>query len=828
MVKRLIVFIAIVIGVSLWSLWPATARAQGPESIDFDLSLDDYESEFTLLTWTEFLAEWPPTYGGCTPIDPWTGNPSDLGTWRDGIGWSTITCGVQQYDATPSFGQHFIIGLKTNFFVYSPDTTADFYITYRTPTANSELSDFVFCYDDGAYEAITKIGQIGNQAHYEIEAGQSCQIVVAKRFVDFGEDPYSAVTRFTTDYYNPAQDCPTVQNANFVTADGWLLTNGASITTSILSLPVDGVAAQNLTLTSNRTYNAVISTTATVSDTTNLTVRLGTQSQSQEISAAGEYTFTFTTATLGGPIAYIIENTGPAAIDIDFTCVSLFTSPGGQGECLQPTNGTFETADNWTYYRNASWFSPAKKANLPHADAGLIESTPVFTFPSIGTGEFLLLGFTAQSEGSGAYVGNRGLGGPGAIVVTSTYQVYPQEYQYEIDYTDLASATSGSISFVNPGSTGYEGVTSTADFKVDNVCVFISNRPPNLPTPLDPDGISPIDLGFNYTSCDDVDGLLAGFGVNIQQYRAEYEAGPSLWDPIGWVPWLVAAIWNALALYLCVFMAAYVTLVDILEYLINNFLNIASWLIRSWPAFVQWLLSVWAWLLATLPNVLAWLGDTIVLGLTWFFLSGGNLFVFTAFMLGYFIQAALDYLNWLGFDLPDNLLDLLLNGLIGIANLFITAWNLFVPAVEFVIGGIINVFVGLWNLLAPFLSAVWSYVTGGSLPLLLLNPMVYLVLAVFNLVWMLILWIWANVFMVVNIPIQFYYAFDTGVKGEAFASLIACASENFWCQMLAGVQLVNQTSAHSIGYPIVIVGIIVGSLVIFWEYIWALFHTEIS
>lgn len=628
----------------------------------------------------------------------------------------------------------------------------------------------------------------------------------------------------------PGVLCPLVGGADFLTDDAWLLTDGASITTGTLSLPVDGVAAQNLTLTSNRTYNAVISTTAVVSGTANLTIRLGTQSQSQEISAAGEYTFTFTTATLGGPVAYIIENTGPDAIDLDFTCVSLFSSGSGQGECLQPTNGTFETADNWTYYRSASWFSPAKKANLPHTDAGLIESTPVFTFPSIGVGEYLLLGFTAIREGSEtAYVGNRGLAtGGGAIVVTSTYEVYPQEYQYEIDYTDLASATSGSISFVNPGSAGYEGVTSSADFKVDNVCVFIATRPPNLPTPLDPDGISPVDLGFNYTSCDDVDGLLAGFGVNIQQYRAEYEAGPSLWDPIGWVPWLVAAIWNALALYLCVFMAAFVTLVDILEYLINNFLNIASWLIRSWPVFVQWLLSVWAWLLATLPNVLAWLGDTIVLGLTWFFLSGGNLFVFTFFMLGYFIQAALDFLNWLGFDLPDNLLDLLLNGLIGIANLFITAWNLFLPAVEFVISGIVNFWVGLWNMLAPFFSAVWSYISGGSLPLLLLNPLVYLVLAVFNLVWMLILWVWANVFMVVNIPIQFYYAFDTGVRGEAFASLIACASENFWCQMLAGVQLVNQTSAHSIGYPIVIVGIIVGSLVIFWEYIWALFHTEIS
>lgn len=828
--------LSLVFSAGLFLLWPNTATAQdpGPGPCMSNTSAITATYNFAL---SSYSTEFEPT-------------PTDL---HNTIRGSTLTNTVlAQYTSNGSYlgganawydvlastgGQNIVTSLASKFSIQSPITgTSSTTITLTTFGAGANQKDFTaYCINDNTF--IQYLYLADGVDNFVLGYNQTCdRLMVASGPTAAGSISMAVVQVSIScgagTYPPPSgiEACSLVENANFSDDEGWLLVGSAVITNGALSLPVGGIAAQNLTLQSTTAYSAVISTTTPFSGEASIDLTLGTQSQTIEITTTGRYTASFTTPSLGGPIAYGLENNGPDPIDLDFTCVFLASSGGSEdGSCLAPTNGTFESADNWTYYRGATWQSPAKKALLPYADAGLVETTPPFTFSSIIPGQYLLMSFTAQKDGNDpAYVGTRGLGGPGAIIVTSTYQVYPTEYLYEIDFTDLASATNGSISFVNPGSPGLDGLTSQADFKVDNVCVFLANRPPNLPTPLDPDAITPIDLGVNYTSCDDVDGLLAGFGVNIQQYRAEYEAGASVWDPIGWVPWLVAAFWTILAMYLCVFMAAFVTLVDILEYLINNFLNIGSWLIRSWPIFTNFLYSLWIWFLATLPQLLVWLGQAFVLVLTWFFLSGGNLVVFTVFMLGYFIQALLDYLNWSVFDLPGYLLALLLNGLRGIVNLLIAAWNLFIPAFEAVLSGLADLWVSLWNLVAPFLSAVWSYILSGSTPLLLISPMIFLLTAIFNLIWMVILWIWANIFMVVNIPIQFYYAFDEGVKSEAFAYLLSCADQNFWCSLLAGIQLLNQVSAHTIVYPVVIVGIIVGSIMIFWREIWALFHIEIS
>ncbi len=141
-------------------------------------------------------------------------------------------------------------------------------------------------------------------------------------------------------------------------------------------------------------------------------------------------------------------------------------------------------------------------------------------------------------------------------------------------------------------------------------------------------------------------------------------------------------------------------------------------------------------------------------------------------------------------------------------------------------GNPLNEIRGLWNLLAPFLNAVWTYISGTTG--IFSTPLLSLFLAVISLVLMVVSWVWANVFMVVSIPINFYYAWDNGIKSEAFAYLMSCTGTNFWCQMLAGIQLVNQTSAHTLMYPIVIVGIIIGSIVVFWKELWALFTTPVS
>jgi hypothetical protein len=275
-------------------------------------------------------------------------------------------------------------------------------------------------------------------------------------------------------------------------------------------------------------------------------------------------------------------------------------------------------------------------------------------------------------------------------------------------------------------------------------------------------------------------------------------------------------------------MAAFTTFIAAVEHVLNNILNYGSWGVRSWGNFVLFIRSVWPWILNTVINSFGWSRNALAGILAWLLLSGGNIFVFVGFILGYLIVAALDYLNWLGFDLPDNLIQRIINGLVAIGNFFISAWNFFLPILGEVISQAFELAVYLWNLLIPFLADVWGYVTIFVVIAGLFNVFVGLALAVINLLWMIFSWLWANIFMIFNLPLNFYYAFDTGVRSEAFSYLMSCAGQNFWCALLAGVQLLNQVSSHSIVYPIVIVGIIIGSIAVFWKELWALFDTAIS
>lgn len=667
--------------------------------------------------------------------------------------------------------------------------------------------------------------------------------------------------------------CSLVDNANFATTgEEWLLDGTAAIdpVSSTLTLAAGDAAAQNLTtLQSNLTYDAVVSITQ-VTAPASLKVILGAQNETLDIASPGRYTATLTTPQLAGPIAYGLQNQGSGSLVLDFTCVSLATD-NGQHDCLAPDNGTFETDQKWNWYRGAKLFYPGKYASLPLAELGMIGSQQTYTMPTLAEGEHLLLGFSVRSLGdSGAIAGQ--VANPGSNV-SFNFPTYRSEYNYETSLDDLAGSTGVQFSFVNPGSV-ITGVVSSDDIVLDNVCAFVANRGPQNPTPKDPDATPPIDLGFNYTSCDDIDGLLAGFGVNIQQYRAEYEAGVSLWDPSSWVPWLVAAIWNVLATYLCLFMAVFVTLVDLLEYLLNNFLNVSSWVIRQWPLFVQWLVQLKNWLFLSINNLsnaygaflaawAEWIGrfvadplGTIAVTLTaasnWIGVSLANLSNAIGQALAGWSEWIGNYLawasgviavtlaaasNWLGVSLAN-----LSNGLatflanwsnwIGVSLANLSDWigqtltDLFNWLVT---GALFNPIRELYNWITEH---YWDAILVPSLSLLLAAVAVFplgtsLFMTIWNLLVMLFTWIWMNVFVTVNIPIRFYYAFNDGVQTQAFSNLMSCANYNFWCGLLAGVQLVNQTVGHTILYPVVIVGIILTTIAIFWKHIWALFSFNI-
>lgn len=656
----------------------------------------------------------------------------------------------------------------------------------------------------------------------------------------------------------PAQTCDLVPNSSFDDSSAWSLYQ-ASIATSILTLNPFGTASQNLVLNSDTAYGGVISITNVLTTTDNpvLLVTVGDDLLSPiNLIGEGEYQFSFETPANSPPaLGFTISNQNLATVLVDSICVYIGATGPSEG-CIAPINGAFNTAENWTFLRGAEWNSPSGKALLPYPDVALLVSSSTYSLPTITTGQNLLMAFDARkidNNETGAIMGRVYAGSS----VNWTFETYGTEYTFETSLNTLAGQNNAEIAFVNPGLTGSELISSTSDVVLDNVCVFVANRGPRLPAPTDPDAIPPVDLGFNFTSCDQVDGILAFFGVNIRQYRADYEAGASVWDPIGWVPWLIAAGWNIFATWLCVFLAALVSFVDLLQYFVNLFLNYADWLLRSFPAWRNWLTSWLNWLAASLTNLSNayaafltswsdWIGDSLANLSNWIGDSLANLSdglaQFLANWSDWIAESLANMSFWIGAELAAwsdwiaaslaNAYDWLanylftINGSRAILNILIEAWNIYLAAISEIISLALDLLVFLWNLLVPFLKAVWAYVSGGSN--VFANPLLAMVLAVFNLVLMVVFWVWANVFMVVSIPINFYYAFDDGVKSEAFAYLMSCTATNFWCQLLAGIQLVNQTSAHTLMYPIVIVGIIIGSIVVFWKELWALFSTHVS
>lgn len=634
-------------------------------------------------------------------------------------------------------------------------------------------------------------------------------------------------------------DCSTVTDPEFTGAitDTWLLDGSAVITDDMLILGPGDAAAQNLTLDSLTTYHAVISTTDMVLPT-DLTVRLGTESQTVEITGTGQFTASFTTPTLGGPIAYILENSGSNAANVDFTCLYPEYDNGQASGCLAPLNGTFEDDSHWNWYRGANWFYPAKSANLPVVDAALIGSTEVYTLPAITGTERILLGFTARGLGDNGVISGQVTNG--TSTAEFNYSTYRVEYSYETDLSSLAEAADLQFSFVNPSDV-ITDIVSSADVLIDNICVFTATRGPNLPTPTDPNGITPVDPGLTgLSSCGQLDGIWAGFGVNMAQYRATYAAGASVWDPIGWVPWLVAAIFVTLGNWTCFFWATFLNLVDLITYFLNSVMNIGNWLVRNAPLAVAWLSLWFYWARNSLINFatafvtvaawLGWLGNvawalagglglTLVAAVAWLLTSGLNIINAVFPWLGDWLAWAAASLGNLAAWLLQNLMSM--NGLRVLFNWFIQSWNGLLINLGTLLSDILTTLISLWNdSLAPVLADVWAFVRG--MPAAFVALLIDFVLAAWDFLYTLFVWVWENVISVAMTPLAFYQAFDAGINADPY-NLVSCASENFWCAFLSGVQLINQLIAHSILYPIIITGIILSTLWILWDNFTALF-----
>jgi hypothetical protein len=406
-----------------------------------------------------------------------------------------------------------------------------------------------------------------------------------------------------------------------------------------------------------------------------------------------------------------------------------------------------------------------------------------YTMPSLAEDEYLLMSFTGETQfNEAAVLGARATNG---ITDTTYYfEIYAYPYGFEADISDLADLTGVSLAFVNVGEDPVTGFAAEDNIYLDDVCVFVSDESYDLPGPIDPDPIYP-ELVENWAcyTCADVPGILLGYGLSVYFLEEMYQNGVTVWDPSGWVPWLAAALWvHAGHPLACWILALWCWLLGIILYLLNEALNWLHWGRRSLLSFLIWLALLITWINTNATGWLNWIAQAVVdLVVFWFY----NLW-----NIG----------RWIG------------DGFIWLAN------N--IPGFDLIIQ--------VWNWLVPWLEGIWSYISGVSLLSLLISLLLSLVSAGWSLFLMLITWIWENIFQGISLPLDFYRAFDEGIQQSSFDYLLSCESQNFWCSLLAGFQLVNESAGHTIMYPAIIVGIIITSLLIFWNDIRALFGVDVK
>jgi hypothetical protein len=570
---------------------------------------------------------------------------------------------------------------------------------------------------------------------------------------------------------------------------GWQLSGTAAITNGLATLGRNDGIAQPVTLQANMTYNGVISISRIISGLGNVImgVRLGDQIKTVDIAPTGLYTVPFLTpANLAGPLVFSISNTTSGEFDIDYACL---TTESGDRACLAPTNGAFTTADHWYWYRGAGWNAPTKSAALPYnpgpdGDKSLVLSTNTYTMPAPAAGQYLLLGYQAQSQTGQAAVLSSKIGN-----VELFQDVYAAPYIFEADVSRLAGQNV-SVAFSNSGGAGFAAEDGVL---LDDVCIWLSNSPPALAGPRDGGGgIMPVDFGFTY-GCLDTAALLAGYGINIYNQSAVYQAGVSVWEPAGYIPWLAAALWVNVGAPVTCFLVEFMRLfAGISQHFVNVFLNYINWTRLTYQSGILWQQSGAFMLRDTVYNYGLY-GRTTAAG--WLNWGAFGLRTLATLLNQNFQRLGLwfsGFAGWLGADFNTQL-----TGQVNRA---------------------LNAPLEIWNdSLAPYLADLAGYnhvdvspLPGGGGMFDLWN----MLLALINLAWWGITWFFGTALGYSRLPVETWQAFQAGTGSAGFAGLVSCAAGNFWCGFLAGLHLVNQTVGETIMYPIVIVAITIITLVV--------------
>lgn len=617
----------------------------------------------------------------------------------------------------------------------------------------------------------------------------------------------SAVITVTGEICYPQQTlytCPTVEDHHFTGAitDTWLLSAGASITDTTLTLPPGESASQELSLSPSTGYNAVISVTSVVTPAS-LDVYLAGL-QNIVLTGTGLYTVSFNTTTAASQTYQLINHPASTGdIDIDYTCIYPATITDTAIVCLAPTNGDFDTADSWDWHYNARWNESGLNAYLPYNDTvsdtgkSLVVSSGTYSLPTLITDTWLILAFDSMALGQSGVVATR---------VGENWQEFDVNsslYRFEADIGSQAGLTLTTVSFANAGAPEGE-FAAVDDLTVDNVCIYVSDTPPNIPTPLNP-WLSPFDFGFNFT-CNDVPALLAGYGIDVYTPATVYQSGVVTWTEELWVPWLAGAVWNNAGAPVSCFLVEFMRLTaGIAEQFINTYTNVINWNYETLVAGVPWLqeglLSVgetghWDnWFSNALRGVFYFGGLNTIVSINWT-RSG---FIETQNTMS---NNTLDVGAETG-RVISQIVDLLL----GMWNASVIPWMNFTSAAS-------NT-ASVDERTGESLLDLFGWITGAITGLL-------------NLIWSVLSWLAGLFTMASDVPVEVYHSVRDSVSSEAYVIDVMCTDYNFWCYFWAGVQIVNQTTSQTIAYPVIITGLIIVTLIVVVRNIFAMFSVEIG
>jgi hypothetical protein len=293
---------------------------------------------------------------------------------------------------------------------------------------------------------------------------------------------------------------------------------------------------------------------------------------------------------------------------------------------------------------------------------------------------------------------------------------------------------------------------------------------------------------------------------------------PSIWDADEWVPWLASRLWVYAIKPLICFLLILANLFGL------SFLNWIYWFVDQPDLILAWLGGWVGYFIGDFASWLLWFSSPLASTLSFLYAILSNW------------QTTLSYIGAIASWLLD-LLEALFYWIVGywlgqftsIINALLFAWNLLLPSIGSVIGSIVDLLVSIWNgSLVPWLEDLGAV---GQFILFLISQIGILgdlIIFFFQTVWYFAVMIWGFITGAADLPLTFYQAFNSSINDDAYV-LLSCNGDitSDWCLALAGLVIVDEAISHSFLYPLVIIGIILATIVIFWRHIWALISFRI-